>query len=428
MTNQNQTNAAQAAGHQSVVEAIMEQAQAFASAWSLVGGRFDDGNMAENARESKQRLFDMVSKLRAEGVQAGDERALLDRAEALVVDAIKRMRAAHVHCQDLLRDAEQFLEDRAALANAPVALNDLERKAVAGLLAVARAAFNVADDAEDDGDHIKVGRADAEALGAALDTLDELPDDQPGYAMGPSNKAEWALRRVLVMASAPVAEPYDSEKRCRAYYDSDLRPFAADGLTYSVWQSVWHAAQFDRAMHPDSSKQRPHSAPVAAEAQPYRPTKIALREACDLLDKIKKSHGYWGGWSSIPSVCDEAIGLLRYSGTQAAPQASEAVRNAALEEAYEAVACLYAAYFQHREHSVLGALKQAGDDIRALKLPQADKDGADCAKGAGDVVLPPLPQTIAWATVNSSLATAVDDLRRAAVLADRQQRTSKEPQ
>ncbi len=42
--------------------------------------------------------------------------------------------------------------------------------------------------------------------------------------------------------------------------------------------------------------------------------------------------------------------------------------------------------------------------------------------GAGEVALPPLPQTIAWATVNPSLATAVDDLRRAAVLADLQQR------
>jgi hypothetical protein len=67
-------------------------------------------------------------------------------------------------------------------------------------------------------------------------------------------------------ASAAVAEPYDSEKRCRAYYESDLRPFAADGVTYDVWKAVLHAAQFDRAMHPNSSKPRPHSAPVVGEA------------------------------------------------------------------------------------------------------------------------------------------------------------------
>lgn len=91
---------------------------------------------------------------------------------------------------------------------APVAverLSDIERTAITGLIAVARAAFNVADDAEDDGDCVKVDRTNASTLGDALDALDELPDDQPGYSMGPSNKAEWALRRVLGLASAPVA-------------------------------------------------------------------------------------------------------------------------------------------------------------------------------------------------------------------------------
>lgn len=92
-----------------------------------------------------------------------------------------------------------------ALASAPICLTDAERSVITGLIAVARAAFNLADDAEDDGDRIKVGRADANALGETLEILEELPDDQPGYAMGPSNKAEWALRRLLGNASAPVA-------------------------------------------------------------------------------------------------------------------------------------------------------------------------------------------------------------------------------
>ena len=48
--------------------------------------------------------------------------ALLDRAEPLVVDAIKRMRAAHVGFQELLMDAERFLEDRAALSRQPSAM------------------------------------------------------------------------------------------------------------------------------------------------------------------------------------------------------------------------------------------------------------------------------------------------------------------
>lgn len=38
------------------VEQIMEQAQVFASAWSLVGGQFDAGDGLEHAKEEKQRL------------------------------------------------------------------------------------------------------------------------------------------------------------------------------------------------------------------------------------------------------------------------------------------------------------------------------------------------------------------------------------
>lgn len=38
---------------------------------------------------------------------------LLERAEKIVLSAIQRMRAAHVHCQDLIRDAESFLQDTA---------------------------------------------------------------------------------------------------------------------------------------------------------------------------------------------------------------------------------------------------------------------------------------------------------------------------
>lgn len=52
------------------------------------------------------------------GETAHERAALLDRAKAIVVDAIKRMRAAHVHCQDLLHDAEAFMEDKARAASA----------------------------------------------------------------------------------------------------------------------------------------------------------------------------------------------------------------------------------------------------------------------------------------------------------------------
>jgi hypothetical protein len=145
----------------------------------------------------------LLSKLRAEGVQAGDERA--DFEDWILTSNVKSHIGYSTDELTLARAAWDERARRAALASAPVALSPVERNAITGLIAVARAAFNVADDSEDDGGHVKVDRADAEALGAALDALEELPDDQPGYAMGPSNKAEWALRRVLDVASAPVA-------------------------------------------------------------------------------------------------------------------------------------------------------------------------------------------------------------------------------
>lgn len=39
---------------------IMEQAQVFASCWSLVGGRFDNGEMSDTANEEKAELERMV--------------------------------------------------------------------------------------------------------------------------------------------------------------------------------------------------------------------------------------------------------------------------------------------------------------------------------------------------------------------------------
>lgn len=42
------------------VDTIMEQAQVFASAWSLVGGPFDQGDALENAKEAKAELREML--------------------------------------------------------------------------------------------------------------------------------------------------------------------------------------------------------------------------------------------------------------------------------------------------------------------------------------------------------------------------------
>ncbi|AZS78808.1 hypothetical protein ELS24_10350 [Achromobacter spanius] len=175
----------------------------------------------------------LLSKLRAEGVPAGDERAidaaaLLGKYKKLCIE-IGRGDSYH------LRRIDAAI---AALANTPSAVPEnwklVPIKPTPKMMEAWYDAFNA---------NIKSAARSTLAYRALIDAA---PD---------------------ALASAPVAEPYDSEQRCRAYYDSDLRPFAADGLTYNVWQAVWHAAQFDRAMYPNSSKPRPHSAPAAGEAQ-----------------------------------------------------------------------------------------------------------------------------------------------------------------
>lgn len=44
-----------------VLQAIMEQAQVFASTWSLVGGRFDDGSKLRQSSDEKELLRGMIS-------------------------------------------------------------------------------------------------------------------------------------------------------------------------------------------------------------------------------------------------------------------------------------------------------------------------------------------------------------------------------
>lgn len=49
--------------HQTPADRLMEQAQVFASAWSLVDGPFDDGHALEKAEDEKENLRDMIEEL-----------------------------------------------------------------------------------------------------------------------------------------------------------------------------------------------------------------------------------------------------------------------------------------------------------------------------------------------------------------------------
>ena len=87
-------------------------------------------------------------------------------------------------------------------------------KVVLMLIRVARAAFHAADDSEqvqaEDGLAHVVNSQDFDELSNALDALEELPDDQPGYIMHGPAKAEWALRALLAAAPQPVCDIKDA--------------------------------------------------------------------------------------------------------------------------------------------------------------------------------------------------------------------------
>jgi len=85
------------------------------------------------------------------------------------------------------------------------------------LLTLAYAAWSLADNADggSGNDNVSVDRRDFDKVSEALDALDELPDDQPGYVMEAAAKARWALRGILAspVAAAPVVPvvPVDSD-------------------------------------------------------------------------------------------------------------------------------------------------------------------------------------------------------------------------
>ncbi|MEF2116108.1 host nuclease inhibitor protein [Pseudomonas aeruginosa] len=66
------------------IEQIMDQAQVYASAWSLVGGQFDQGNLLEQANLEKQLLLEMVIAFEDQAHTAGAQEAQLDLAKPLI--------------------------------------------------------------------------------------------------------------------------------------------------------------------------------------------------------------------------------------------------------------------------------------------------------------------------------------------------------
>ena len=96
---------------------ILEQAQVFASAWSLVGSRFDSGDAIDSANNEEERLGQMIDELVKERnayAKAADEMAAAHKVErdalkdaarlALdVMDDLSGVGMSEVECLSVLR-------------------------------------------------------------------------------------------------------------------------------------------------------------------------------------------------------------------------------------------------------------------------------------------------------------------------------------
>lgn len=113
------------------------------------------------------------------------------------------------------------LIDGQAGAVARPTLSAIERQAIDGLLDVALQAWWATDDAADD----VIGQEGTKRLSSALDKLDQLPDDQPGYVMEVAAKARWALHRLIAgqaTLQASLNEPFGNSEELPAI---DLEQF-----------------------------------------------------------------------------------------------------------------------------------------------------------------------------------------------------------
>lgn len=141
-------------------------------------------------------------------VEAWNRRASLAAPAAVAgpsAPAIKRLLEWEANGELLERAwsamAEQERDIRLLRAALP---STAELAVIRALIALAHATFLALEDSEEfEGDHGRchsITGQDFDDVVAALDALDELPDDRPGYTLAPYGKAQWALRGLLGIA------------------------------------------------------------------------------------------------------------------------------------------------------------------------------------------------------------------------------------
>ncbi|WP_293222241.1 hypothetical protein [Ottowia sp.] len=153
-------------------------------------------------------------------------------------------------------------------------LTPTELSTIRALLELARVTFFAMDDSEefdgDDGRCHSISGQDFDDIDHALDALEELPDDKPGVTMGPAQKAEWVLRRLLADAeeqAVPVAvagpdgwklvpvKPTDKMLHAAYYLDLSYMPGQEHADRAAVYRAMIAAAPEPPAAHvaPESS-------------------------------------------------------------------------------------------------------------------------------------------------------------------------------
>ena len=112
------------------------------------------------------------------------------------------------------------------------AQGELQPDIIARMLDIARRARDAMDSAEDEGKGLHWDRANFDTLSAAVDKLDELPDDdQPEYVMGPAAKAAWALSKTAHPETWKAVPP--KQRKIRRY-SARLR-WRRRRLSANVW-------------------------------------------------------------------------------------------------------------------------------------------------------------------------------------------------
>lgn len=175
------------------------------------------------------------------------------------------------------------------------------------LLEVVRCAFHAMDNTEDDGNGKHWNEPDFDALSNALDALDALPDDRPGYVMGPAAKAEWALRAPTTEQAKPELAGL-TDLRFDLFEAIKIAHFRAEHAGASnrmkKWDAVRDALEAILAAQPVPQASGERDAPAFVPRQPQAECE-SVRICLDLDRECGHMQRSWcldcPKWAATPS-------------------------------------------------------------------------------------------------------------------------------